>query len=194
MRIGYIKLFRKLLDWEWLSQPETFQLFVVLLLKSNHQDSAYQGFSVPRGSCVIGRKALAKELGVSEQSIRTSLLRLKSTNELTIKSTNKFSIVTITNYNTYQSQDFKINQQINQQINQPTTTSKECKNDIRNDNVSSNQNFLESGLAPKVVEVTKKTTTYVPIPTEKECAPPPLEWTKLKNRIAGVSDTLLNTE
>ncbi len=64
---------------------------------------------------------------MSEQSIRTLLDFLKTTQNLTIKTTNKFSVISITNWNTYQLNENEINQQINQPLTnkQPTTNHKQ---------------------------------------------------------------------
>lgn len=131
MTNGFIKLHRKMTDWEWYKDANTFRLFVHLLFNANWEDSRYQGHKIPRGSLVIGRKQLALELGMSEQSVRTSLTKLKSTNEITTKSTNKFTVVNIVKYNDYQ--EFEIpNRPATQPTTQPTTnqqltTSKEIK-------------------------------------------------------------------
>ena len=132
---GFVKFHRKILNWEWYQDTNTFRLFFHLIAKAQWKNSRYQGHEVPRGSLVIGRKALALELGMSEQSVRTALEHLKSTGEITLKSTNKFTIATIVKYCDFQ--DVPTNEQptTNQQLtnNQPTTnqqltTSKERKN------------------------------------------------------------------
>jgi len=130
MHRGFIKLHRKMVEWEWYTDANTLRLFIHLLLKANHKDKKWQGVGVNRGSLITGRKELAQQLCLTEQQIRTSLNKLKSTNEITIKSTSKFSTVTLNNYNQHQD----INQQPNQQAtnkqptnNQQTTTTKECK-------------------------------------------------------------------
>ena len=128
---GYIKLHRKMVNWEWFSDPNTSHLFVYLLLSASWQDSKWRGIDIPRGSLITSLSHLAENTGLSIQSVRTSLNKLKSTNELTYKSTNKFTLVTIVKYSDYQDTDFT-NQQANQQANQQTTnkqltTSKEYK-------------------------------------------------------------------
>lgn len=129
MEQGWIKLHRSLLEWEWYDDVNTKCLWIHLLLKANHQKNVWHGVTVQRGEVITGRIELAKELGISEQSIRTSLTKLKSTSNITIKTTNKFSVISIQSYDDYQ--------QINQQIpnNQPTTnqqltTNKNDKNEI----------------------------------------------------------------
>lgn len=112
------------------------RVFVHLLLTANHADQRWMGFTIKRGQVVCGRNSLSKSLNISEQSIKTALRSLKSTNEITIQSTNRFSVVTICNYDNYQSKENPINQPdnqlTNQQLtsNQPATNHKqECKNE-----------------------------------------------------------------
>ncbi len=102
---GFIKLHRKIAKWEWYQDANTFRLFVHLLLIANHEDKRWQGKEVKRGQTITGRKALSKSLKLSQQQIRTSLNKLKSTSEITIKATNKFSLITLTHYDSYQSRD-----------------------------------------------------------------------------------------
>ena len=127
MSEGFIKLYRSILNWEWWNDDKTFRVFIFLLLNANWEDTRYRGHIISKGSLVCGRKKLAKSLGMSEQSVRTSLEHLKSTNEITIKPTNKFSIITIVNWEKFQGQAQQTNQQTNQQINQRLTTYKEYK-------------------------------------------------------------------
>lgn len=102
---GYIKLHRKLLDWGWYKDPNTKAVFLHLLLTANFTESEYMGVKIYPGQTVIGRKALAKTLGMSEKNVRTALNHLKATNEVAIKATNKFSIVTIVGWEKYQVDD-----------------------------------------------------------------------------------------
>jgi hypothetical protein len=117
IRSGFIKLDKKILEWGWYRNSNTFRLFVHLLLRANFKPTKYETLSLLPGQLVIGRKVLAEELGLSEQQIRTSLSNLQTTKEITIKSTNKFSIVTICNWADYQG-----NKRTNQPTNQPTKT------------------------------------------------------------------------
>lgn len=99
---GYIKAFRKLTEWEWYNDANTFRVFMHLLLTANYEESKWQGITIKPGQLITGRKKLAKDLKLSERQIRTSISRLKSTSEIAIKSTNKFSIVTICKWSDYQ--------------------------------------------------------------------------------------------
>ena len=120
---GYIKLFRQMTEWEWYTDADTMRVFIHLLLKANHKEHCWKGMTVHRGECIVGRKELAAELKISEQRVRTALLHLKSTNEITIKSTNKFSLITIEKWALYQLDDGGATSKStnNPTINQPAT-------------------------------------------------------------------------
>lgn len=127
---GYIKLLRRFLKWEWYKNTITKSVFLHCLLSANWEDSRFEGMVVKRGSFVTGRKKMAQEIGISEQQLRTALNHLKSTNEITIESTSKYSIISINNYDMYQTDNQVSNQQsTNNQptINQQSTTIKEEK-------------------------------------------------------------------
>lgn len=119
---GWIKTYRQLVDWEWYQDSKMVHLLLHLILKANHADLKWRGITIKRGQLLTSRKKLSVETGISEQSVRTCLERLQSTNEIAIKSTNRNTIITITKYGTYQSSEIEINQQINQPINQQSTS------------------------------------------------------------------------
>jgi hypothetical protein len=128
---GWIKIHRKMTEWEWYADINVCRLFLHLLLSANYETKTWHGMTIERGQIIVGRQQLAKETGLSEQQVRTAIHKLKITNNLTIKSTNKFSIITICNYDRYQdceSIDQPTNQPTNQpQNNQQITTTKEIK-------------------------------------------------------------------
>lgn len=111
---GWIKIHRKLATWGWYKAPNMVHLFVHLLLHANYHESEFFGHKIERGQVVIGLHSLVEQTGISFQSLRTCLERLKSTNEITIKTTSRFSIVTICNYEEYQ-RDERLDQQADQQ-------------------------------------------------------------------------------
>lgn len=99
---GWIKLHRKIVEWEWFDDTNTFKLFMFLLLSVNHKDRNYKGRLIKAGSMVTGRELLAKQTKLSVQQIRTCLERLKSTNEITIETTAQGTIIQVVNYDKYQ--------------------------------------------------------------------------------------------
>ena len=132
---GWVKLHRRLLSWEWYQNSDMVHLFVHLLMKANHEPKPWQGITVGKGQLIAGRKKLSADTGLSEGKVRACLDRLVATSEITIKATNRFSVITLLNWDTYQSQEDA--QQPaeqpasaptnNQPANQPTTTNKKVK-------------------------------------------------------------------
>lgn len=131
------------MKWQWYQVEGMIPLWLHLLLNANHTDRWQNGILVKRGQVLTGRKQLAKELNFSEQTVRTCLNRLKSTNEITIESTNRFSLITLINWDKYQLSDGLTNQQINQQINQQVTSNQPATNQqvTTNNNVKNDKNL-----------------------------------------------------
>lgn len=125
---SWVKLYHRFKDWEWYTDIKTKSLFLHILLSVNHVSKNWKGVEVPRGSFVTTREKLAEETGLTEQEVRTAINRLKSTKEITNKTTKKFTIITLCNFDTYQGEKIKANQQINQQINQQLTNKQPTTN------------------------------------------------------------------
>lgn len=119
---GYIKLYRKFKSWGWYQDNVVKSLFIHLLILANFKETKWQGEILKPGQLITGTTQLANDLGFSRQQIRTALKKLESTEEITIKSTNKYSLITIMNWEDYQSNCDDTNQVSNNQItnNQPT--------------------------------------------------------------------------
>ena len=101
--MDYIKLSRKILEWEWYSDVNTCRLFIHMLLKANWKDGRFQGKEIPRGSFVSSYQNLSSETGLSVKNVRTALEHLKSTGEVAVNRHPKYSVFTIKNYCQYQS-------------------------------------------------------------------------------------------
>jgi len=128
MNPGWIKLHRKLQSWEWYTDSYCVHLFIHLLLSANHKPRKWRGITIEQGQLVTSRTQLSIETGISEQSIRTTLKKLKSTSELTSKPTNRFTILTIVNWASYQCDEDPTNQLINQPANQQLTSNQPATN------------------------------------------------------------------
>jgi hypothetical protein len=162
MSIGFIKLHRKLTQWEWYSDINTTRLFTHLLLMSNYEPKKWRGIEIGRGEYLTSTVKLPKETGLTRQQIRTSLNRLKSTNEITIKSTSKYSIVKLENYCLYQGKEVA-DQPTKQPTNKPAsnqqlTTTKEVKEikEDKNKKRSIIPNFVNAELWNGFLEMRKK--------------------------------------
>lgn len=99
---GWIKIHRKILDWEWYSDNNVKVVFLHLLLKANHKEKAWQGKIIKEGQLVTSLSNLSKELKLTIKQIRIALGKLKETNEIDVKGQSKYSLITITKYSDYQ--------------------------------------------------------------------------------------------
>ena len=147
MHRGFAKMYRKFLEWEWYNDMPCKTLYLHCLLRANHKDNNYKGRIVLKGSFLTGREELSKECGMTVQQVRTSLRKLKSTNHLTSESTSAGTVISVTDFDTYNGDNSATNQQFNQQVNhqltsdqpatnQQLTTNKNVKNvkNVKNEN------------------------------------------------------------
>ena len=132
MEGGYIKLFRKITEWEWYNDNNVFRVFIHLLLTANHKEKTWQGQIIKKGQKITSLANLFDETGLTVKQIRVALDKLKRTNEITIKTTNKYSVVTLTKYSDYQDEDFKKGKQKGKQQDNQRATNKNGKNNIIN--------------------------------------------------------------
>jgi hypothetical protein len=124
---GWIYVFRKIMEWEWYHDSKMVHLFLHLIFMAQYKATTFRGIKLQRGQLLTGRAKLSSQTGLSEQSIRTCLDRLISSQEVTSKPTNRFSVITIVNYETYQ----KLQTASNQPANQQTTNKQPASNHIQ---------------------------------------------------------------
>ncbi len=108
---GWIKIHRRITEWEWYSDANTFRLFMHLLLTANYEDKRWRNIVVKRGQLVTGRQELAQALRLSERQIRTSLDKLKMSGVIATQTTNQYSLITIGKYDLFQEKPFENVQQ-----------------------------------------------------------------------------------
>lgn len=102
MNGNFVKIDRRILEWEWYKNTPTKVLFLHLLLKANWKPGRFEGHEIPRGSIATSINNLAQETGLTVNQVRKALDRLKMSGEITSKSTNKFTVINIVKYSVYQ--------------------------------------------------------------------------------------------
>lgn len=129
---GYIKLHRKMQEWEWYSNTCTKVVFLDLLLSAAFQTTSYKGVELQAGQVATSVQKLADRLGFTPMQIRTALNNLQSSKQITRKTTNKLSVITIENWGFYQGCYGEDNKQSNKQSNKPTEEEEKNINNINN--------------------------------------------------------------
>lgn len=102
MAEAFIKLHRKMLDWEWYDDPNTCRLFIHCLLRANWKACRWHGIEIRPGQFITSLPSLAEETHLSVHQVRTALEHLKMTGEVADKAFNKFRIITVNNWKDYQ--------------------------------------------------------------------------------------------
>lgn len=125
---GWIHIHRKIKNWEWYSEGNTFRVFFHCLINANWRDRQWQGIHIPTGSLFTSILEIADQLNLSRQNVRTSIKRLKSTGEITTTPTNKGILITVCKYADYNEFESKANQQNNQRANHHLTSSQPSTN------------------------------------------------------------------
>ena len=139
---SWIKLHRKFDEWEWFNISEMVHLYIYLILNANCADGNWRGIEIKRGQILTGLYSLRFKTKISVSKLRTCLKRLEKTGEIDIQTTNKYSIITICNYETYQSSRQTNRTQPDKQIANKSQTNRnkqEYKNKKNNKEVFINE-------------------------------------------------------
>ena len=106
---NWIKLYRGLLNSAVFGNERLLKVWIWCLLKARWQSTEQlvgrQFVSLQPGQFVFGRRKAAIELDMPESSVRDYMKLLESMGNITIRSTNKYSVVTVCQWDIYQSQD-----------------------------------------------------------------------------------------
>lgn len=123
---GFIKLDRKLLEWRWITQPNTLAVWIWLLLNANWEDKDFLNITLKRGSLATSYEKIGDAVGITPRQSRTALEHLKETKEVSITRHSKFLEITINNYDRYQQRVTEKSIKSQSKVNQMSTT-KEIK-------------------------------------------------------------------
>ena len=164
---GWISLHRKILDNPILSRGRTysrFEAFVYMLLQANHKDNkaviGNQIIKVRSGSFVTSQKKLMKEFRWGSTKLRAFIKMLEDDKMIVSKSNTYSTMITITNYDSYQNLQTtnKLQSESNQKTNKLQSKTNNNDNTLNNDNnVNKEQKFINL-----VIEENKKTNPQVP--------------------------------
>ena len=130
MAEAFVKLYKKMLKWEWYDDVNTCRLFLHCLLKANWEQTRWHGIEIEPGQFITSLGSLAKETKLTVRQVRVALDHLAMTGEVTSKCHSKFRIITVNNWNCYQGNDKQRGKQVTskrQANDKQVTTVKEYK-------------------------------------------------------------------
>jgi hypothetical protein len=139
--VGYIKLHRKIMEWEWYDDANAFRLFIHCLMEANHKDKEWRGITIKRGQFHTSIGTLSSKLRLSDKAVRIALDKLIRTNEVASKGANNGTMITICNYDIYQGEEQEEGQAKGRQKGQSkgergaTTNNDKNDKEIKEDNI-----------------------------------------------------------
>lgn len=146
MNIGYVKLYRKVTSSFVWTNSNMLKLWILCLTKASHKDSRFifngQEIQVSSGQFVTGRAVIEKEFNegvprdqqIVGRTLWRWLKRFEKEEMLSIKSTTKYSVISVNNWDEYQSSDQQVSNSRPTSVQQVSTYKNE-KNDKNEKNV-----------------------------------------------------------
>lgn len=140
---GFVSLHRKIVEWEWYTDADTFRVFIHLLMMANYAPAKVRGIDVARGQHVTSTVRLVETLNMTFSRVRKSLKRLREGGEIIVENpSNRYSLVTIVKYDAYQlSEDELIKQKSSKEHSENNQTSTNNNNN-NNNKENKNNNLL----------------------------------------------------
>ena len=146
---GYVKLHRRLLEWEWYDDMPVKSVFLDLLLRATHYEREWRGIRLKPGQVPTSTIGISRSTGLSEQQVKTALRKLIKTGEISKESTNKYSIITIEKWGDYQIDEVETNQQITN--NQPSSNHQSTINQPQLKNEKNEKKNIYSASCEEIV-------------------------------------------
>lgn len=89
------------LHFDWFNEIQTRHLWIYLLLKANSEPIAFKSTVIDRGELIATVASISTATGLTVSQVRTALEKLKNSNCIKIKPTNKYTVIKITDYESY---------------------------------------------------------------------------------------------
>lgn len=123
MRDGYIKLFRRIIEWEHFGEPTVLQVWLAILLNCNWQEGWFQGKKVNQGEWITSVNTLHEITSLSHNTIKRALNKLEKSGEITKESNKSYTKIRVNNFLKYNSEgssnlDNPTDERSNEPINQ----------------------------------------------------------------------------
>lgn len=99
---SWIKLPRMFMNWQWYQNTNMVHLYLYLLLNANIENKLYFGISIQRGECLVSLSTLSRDTGISRDSLKRYLKKLKDTKEISYKKLSKGRIIVLLDFDKFQ--------------------------------------------------------------------------------------------
>lgn len=114
----WVKIYDKLLDWEWWDNPLMVKAWLYILLSANPKQKAWKGIVIERGQFVTSQSKMADIISCNRKTVRKILSRLVHSGQIIVSVDKSKTIISVCNYDNYQENTSKYGQQSGQQNGQ----------------------------------------------------------------------------
>lgn len=98
----WIKLPRNFVNWRWYKETNMVHLYLYLVINANLQPEDFLDFRIKRGEIMISLSRLSQDTNLSVKALRTSLDKLKRTNEIDYRKLKHGRVIIVLNYDKFQ--------------------------------------------------------------------------------------------
>ena len=98
----WLKLYRKLVEWQWYTDANTLRVFIHLLITANYKANSWKSETIEAGQLITSNARLASDLDLSIKQIRNALKKLQKSNDIDVKGASRYSLITLLNWGVYQ--------------------------------------------------------------------------------------------
>ncbi len=153
MRLGWVKLHRKLLGSQAFKNEGLLKVWIWCLLRAAHEETwvtlrvgkGTTEVHLKPGEFIFGRESASQELNMNPSTIYKRMQKLKNMRNCNIQSNSHYSIVSIINWGGYQDVTKKSNSQSNSRVTAKEQPSNTKKNLEKEENVKNRKNlFVET--------------------------------------------------
>ncbi len=102
---GFIKIDRKMIQWNWYRDIKVKSVFQHCLLRANYEKTEVMGHVLLPGQFIASLGNFSYENGTTLKETRTAFEKLKKSGEITTKIIKKGLVVTVCNWLSYQSKN-----------------------------------------------------------------------------------------
>ena len=114
----WVKIYDKLLDWEWWDNPLMVKAWLYILLSANPKQKAWKGMVIERGQFVTSQSKMADIISCNRKTVRKILSKLVHSGQIIVSVDKSKTIISVCNYDNYQENTSKYGQQRGQQNGQ----------------------------------------------------------------------------
>ena len=187
MERGYVNLWRCSLDSRVFGNDGLWKVWTWCLMKASHQNrwvpiitgKGKTEIEIQSGQFIFGRKTAAKELLMTESTIRNRIEKLKSIGNISLKPDTHYTIITICNWERYQSNEKPKGQAKDNQRTtkgQPKDTDKNVKN-VKNETIRAEEHEEQ---AQSILNGKAFSTFWEEYPKKRDKAKAEKAWLKIK--------------